>query len=100
MPVPVEGRLRLDLLVVVDTRPAYPGGLSFDSLDTVEVVMAMEEEFVAWLEQSLGPLEQAHALEATRKETLKGLVMVHLALDNEEEEARYKAKLAQIVEGR
>ena len=25
---------------------------------------------------------------------------VHLALDNEEEEARYKAKLAQIVEGR
>ena len=35
VPVPVEGRLRLDLLVVVDTRPAYPGGLSFDSRDTV-----------------------------------------------------------------
>ena len=73
---------------------------SWDHTTSMFEVMAMEEEFVAWLERSLGPLEQAHALEATRKETLKGLVMVHLALDNEEEEARYKAKLAQIVEGR
>ena len=73
---------------------------SWDHTTSMFEVMAMEEEFVAWLERSLGPLEQAHALEVTRKETLKGLVMVHLALDNEEEEARYKAKLAQIVEGR
>lgn len=71
---------------------------SWDHTASMFEVMEMEEQFASWCGRALAPLERAHQLDSKRKETLKGLVMVHMALDHAEEEARYKEKLAQIVQ--
>ena len=60
-------------------------------------LMEIQDGCVALFEQSLAPMQAAHAQQPGRLETLKGLMTLHYALSQKEESDQYRARIEQIL---
>lgn len=63
-------------------------------------LMEIQDMCIALFEQSLIPMQAAHAQEPDRLETLKGLMTLHYALSQKEESDRYRAQIEEILGNR
>mgnify|MGYP006169507687 FL=1 len=63
-------------------------------------LMEIQDVCVELFEQALRPMEEAHAQQPERLETLKGLMTLHYALSQKEESGRYKTQIERILSNR
>lgn len=63
-------------------------------------LMEIQDACVALFEQSLPPMEQAHAQRPDRLETLKGLMTIHYALSQKDESDAYRRQMEQLLQKR
>jgi tetratricopeptide (TPR) repeat protein len=63
-------------------------------------LMEIQDGCITLFEQSLPPMQAAHAQQPNRLETLKGLMTLHYALSQKDESDRYRAQIEKILGNR
>ena len=63
-------------------------------------LMEIQDGCITLFEQSLIPMQAAHAQQPNRLETLKGLMTLHYALSQKDESNQYRAQIEEILGNR